>query len=208
MNSFGTDLKRAVFSWGFVIGLILEILILMSAGFGSDIFKMCIPVLCTFPYGTAWLADWESGFLKACLPRTSVSSYIMGKILSSGISGGLLEALGCQIYLLIQGQENPGINIQLIFMSGALWAMISALLAALSKSRYLAYGGGFVLYYFLVILHERYLTGIYCLYPYEWFMPKHMWMFEDAGVLMLVSGILLIVSCLYYEVLRRCIENV
>lgn len=208
MNSFETDLKRSIFSWGFGIGLVLEVLILMVSGFHSDIFKMCIPVLCTLPYGTAWLADYESGFIKAYLPRTSVNGYIMGKLLACGISGGLLEALGCQIFLLIKNSENPEINLPLIFMSGTLWAVVSAALAALSKSRYIAYGGAFIIYYFLVILHERYLNAIYCLYPYEWLMPEHTWIFGVTGVILLVGGILLVVGCLYYEILRRCIENV
>ncbi|MDD6232782.1 MAG: hypothetical protein PUA89_08735 [Frisingicoccus sp.] len=208
MNSFETDLKRAVVSWGFGIGLVSELAILLISGFDSDIFRMCVPVLCTFPYTTAWLEDYESGFLKACLPRTSVNSYIMGKLLACGISGGLLETLGCQIFLIVKNDEKLNISLGLIFMSGMLWAVVSAVLAAASNSRYSAYGGSFVIYYFLVILHERYFKWMYCLYPYEWLAPEHTWIFDESGVILLVGGICMVFGCLYYIILWRCIKNV
>ena len=131
MNSFETDLKRAVFSWGFGIGLVLEFVILLISGFDSDIFRMCVPVLCTLPYTTAWLEDYESGFLKACLPRTSVNSYIMGKLLACGISGGLLETLGCQIFLIVKNDEKLNISLGLIFMSFSFNVLITALCSSI-----------------------------------------------------------------------------
>lgn len=208
MNSFETDLKRAIFSRGFGIGLAVEILILMTTGFSSDLFKMCLPVLCTLPYGTAWLADYETGFVKACLPRVGRKSYIAGKLLACGLSGGFLEVLGCQIFLMIKNDDSLNIDLILIFMSGMLWALVAAALAALSKSYYIAYGGSFVIYYFMVILHERYFKSIYCLYPYEWVMPEHSWVFDRTGILLLVGGLCLLIGIVYFEILRRCLDNV
>ena len=88
MNSFETDVGRAVCSRGFIAGVLLEIGILFAAGFNSDVFRMTVPVLCTLPYSTAWLADYQSGFIKAYLPRAGVSSYIFGKFFACGLSGG------------------------------------------------------------------------------------------------------------------------
>lgn len=208
MNSFETDIGRAVLSRGFIAGVLLEILILFTAGFDSDLFRMTVPVLCTLPYSTAWLADYQTGFIKPYLPRTGVTSYILGKILSCGISGGGVELLGSWIYVCLKYDENMQWSPLLIFASGMLWAVLAAVLAALSNSRYIAYGGAFVLYYVLVILHERYFQTLYCLYPYEWLAPEHTWIFGEWGVVFLITGLMLVLFCLYDVILRRCIEGV
>ncbi len=209
MNSFEMDLKRAIGSGGFGAGLLLEVLLLFYGGFDSDLFRVSVPVLAAFPYSTAWLAEYQSGYLKAYLPRTGVTSYIMGKFFSCGISGGLLEFLGCGIFRLVVGKEGAGnMNLLLVFLSGMLWAVLAAVLAAWSNSRFVAYGGAFVLYYLLVILCERYFENLYCLYPYEWLMPSHTWIFDEQGVVILLSGIILLLLCFYYEVLRRRISYV
>lgn len=208
MNSFETDLLRAIKSKGFIIGLIAELVILLTAGRDSDLFRMCVPVLCTLPYSTAWLTEYQSGFLKSSLSRSSITSYILGKILACGISGGLLEVLGVWLISLIKDKESSAGHYGLLFLSGMLWAVLAAFLAAWSNNRYIAYGGSFVIYYLMVILHERYFKGIYCLYPYEWLDPQHTWMFGDQGIVLLLSGLILILICFYYEILRRCIEHV
>lgn len=208
MNSFETDVKRAVWSRGFAAGLLLEILILFTAGFDSNLFRMSVPVLCTFPYSTAWLNDYQSGFLKLYLPRTSAAAYIRGKILACGISGGAVGALGGWIYIWIEKEEEMPFSPLLLFVSGMFWAVLAATLAAFSNSRYLAYGGAFVIYYLLVILCERYFPALYCLYPYEWLAPEHTWFFDEWGVVLLLTGMTLVLICIYDEILRRCMENV
>ncbi len=207
MNSFETDLKRAIGSKGFVIGILLAFIILKQAGFHSDLFRASVPVLATFPYATAWLLDYQSGYLKSYLYRSGMFPYIGGKFFACGISGGLVELLGCLIYLRVEMQPEH-INLMLIFSSAMFWALLSATLAAISNSRYIAYGGGFVIYYILVMLYERYFQDFYCLYPYEWFMKEHVWVFGDAGILLLLAGLSMLLFCVYYEVLRRCIGRV
>ncbi|MFR0986393.1 MAG: hypothetical protein ACLSFZ_07560 [Frisingicoccus sp.] len=137
-----------------------------------------------------------------------MTSYILGKILSCGISGGGVELLGSWIYVCLKYDENMQWSPLLIFVSGMLWAVLAAVLAALSNSRYIAYGGAFVLYYVLVILHERYFQTLYCLHPYEWLAPEHTWIFGEWGVVFLITGLMLVLFCLYDVILRRCIEGV
>ena len=206
MNSFETDLKRAVISIPFVLGVLLEFGILMTAGLDSDLFKVSIPVVATFPYSTAWLLDYQSGYIKSYVSRCGVRQYILGKIFACGISGGLAELVGCFLYTLTDSKVE--IQLGLIFVSGVLWAVLSATLAAWSGSRYIAYGGSFVIYYILVILHDRYFEHLYCLYPYEWIKPEHTWVFEEQGIVILILGITLVLMLVYYEILRRCIERV
>ena len=75
------------------------------------------------------------------MPRTEVTAYILGKILACGLSGGGAELLGSWIYVCLKQDENMQWNPLLIFVSGMLWAVLAAVLAALSNSRYIAYGG-------------------------------------------------------------------
>lgn len=207
MNSFETDLKRAIGSKGFLIGILLELLILKQAGFDSELFRVAVPVLATFPYATAWISDYQSGYIKAYIYRSGVFPYVCGKFLACGISGGLVELIGCLIYMKINEQPQD-INLLLVFCSALFWALVSTTLAAISNSRYIAYGGGFVIYYILVMLYERYFEEYYCLYPYEWIYKKHVWIWGDAGVVLLLAGLAIILFFIYYEVLRRCIERV
>lgn len=207
MNSFESDLRRAVISVPFFLGVILEFIIMVMTEFDSDLFRLCVPVLATFPYSTAWLLDYQSGFVKTYLSRTGINPYIIGKISACGISGGLLEVMGCFLYSLTKSGREFHINFSLIFMSGMLWAVLSAALAAWSNSRYIAYGGAFVIYYLMVILHDRYFQKLYCLYPYEWLNPQHVWVFEEQGIIIQLFGITVVFACFYYWILRRCIEH-
>lgn len=207
MNSFEMDMRRAFLSKGFVSGVILQTIILFAAGTSSELFRMSVPILCTLPYATAWLTDYKNGFLRVYLARTDKGNYIGGKILSCAISGGSVTALSGQIYVLFGPEKQmEDIQVLLFFVSGMFWAVFSATLAAWSKNYYIAYGGGFVIYYLLVILHERYFEELYCLNPIEWLIPEHIWVFGETGIVLLVGGITLIFVWGYAFILWRCME--
>lgn len=208
MNSFETDLKRAFGSLRFLAGLLLECVILFRSGPDSDLFRISVPVLASVPYSTAWINEYQSGYLKEYLPRCGRKAYILGKFFSCGISGGALLGIACFFYLHSKPQEEISIDVFLLFLSGMLWAVVAATLAAASNSRYVAYGGSFVLFHALVILYERYFVSLYCLYPVEWFAPTHTWVFGNTGIILMCGGMILIVCIIYYEILRRCIERV
>ncbi len=205
MNSFETDLKRAFFSVNFVAGLVMECIILRWAGFGSDFYQISVPVLASLPYSTAWLNEYQSGFWKQYLPRCGMASYIWGKFLSCGISGGGLLTIAHFICSLGEQEEAEG-NYVLLFLSGMLWATVSATLAAAAESRYVAYGGSFVLFYMLVILVERYFKALYCLHPAEWYAPEHVWVLGDSGIILMLTGFLLICGMIYSHLLRKKIR--
>ncbi len=207
MNSFEMDLKRAVCSVKFAAGVLLQLLILFQAGFASELFYISVPVVAAFPYASEWLTEYQSGFLKSYLPRSGRHSYIIGKFLACSFSGGLAEWLSCWLFQLCNKSDSK-IELLLVFMSGMLWAGAAAVLAAWSGSRYIAYGGGFVLYYMLVILHERYFEEWYCLFPYEWLSPEHVWVFDRQGIVLLLSGLLLLLFCIYHTILWRDMEHV
>lgn len=207
MNSFEIDLKRALLSKGFAAGIILEIFILFRSGFDSELFRISVPIIAALPFSTAWLNEYRSGFVKLNLTRTTVSAYINGKFLACSLSGGLAEFLGCFVFHAIN-IESSEISLLLVFFSGMFWAAVSAVLAAWSDNRYIAYGGGFVIYYILVMLIERNFDHLYCLYPYEWFSPAHVWIFGQYGVVIMLIGFLLLFMFFYHYLLRRRIKNV
>lgn len=211
MNSFETDLKRAVISWRFAAGILIQLTILLTVGMDDKLFYISVPIVCTFPYTTAWLSDYQGGYIKFYIIRSGVKSYIFGKISACGISGGLLEVTACKLYFIMADKEkiqNISCDYRLIFISGVLWAVFAAALAAISNSSYVAYGGSFIIYYMLVILHDRYFEEMYCLYPYEWIKCEHTWIFGKDGIIFMLSGIIGIIIFVYYDTLRRRMENV
>lgn len=216
MNSFESDLVRAILSGGFIVGVIIELVILLAnhdpkapqAALESEIFYMSIPLICALPYSCGWLNEYQHGFSKFALVRSSFAGYICGKFFAAGISGGLAEVSGVWIYAKLTGCEEAPVSYGLLFLAAFLWAVTAATLASASKSKYLAYGGAFVLYYFLVILHKRYFEKLYCLDPYEWTKPSHTWIFDETGVGMLLVGMIILMAFLYYSVVRRMMERV
>lgn len=169
---------------------------------------MCIPLICTLPYSCGWIDEYKHGFVKFSLSRSTVRGYILSKFFSCIVSGGIAEVSGAWLYIFVCGNENVTCDYSLIFLSAALWASVATTLASLSDSKYIAYGGSFVIYYLLVILYERYWKGFYILYPYEWISPGHTWILDKTGIVLLLLGFITIICMAYYAVLKRRIERV
>lgn len=206
MNSLINDLFRAVISLPFLCAVLLQSLILKSGGFESELYRMSVPLVCTFPFSCAWLEESRSGMTRLMLHRTPVFWYIAGKFAACVVSGGFAEWLAAVIFSLIKHQPIPP-NAVLIFGCGAFWAGIAALLAAVSNSKYSAYGGAFVLCYFLVILHERYWQSCFYLDPFEWLSPQNTWMFGQDGVKLMILSMTVLTGLLYACILERRISR-
>lgn len=206
MNSLFGDLYRAVISLPFLCAVLLQFLILQYSGTESELYRMSIPLVCTFPFSCAWLEESRSGLTRLMLPRTSVFWYIAGKFTACALSGGLAEWLAAVVFSLTKHMPLPQ-NAPLIFFCGAFWAGIAALLGAASRSKYSAYGGAFVLCYFLVILHERYFQRWYYLDPFEWLSPQQTWMFGQDGVLLMLCGMTVLTGLLYACILERRLDR-
>ena len=206
MNSLLSDLYRAVFSLPFLCAALLQFLILRYGGFDSELYRMSVPLVCTFPYSCAWLDEYRSGFTRLALHRTSVFPYIAGKFTACVFSGGLAEWLAALVFTRMRHETVPE-NAALIFICGAFWAGVSALLAAASGSKYSAYGGAFVVCYFLVIINERYAPHCQYIDPFEWLSPKADWMFGHDGIIMMLGGMTLLTGLLYACTVERGISR-
>lgn len=207
MNSLESDIVRSMISVRFCIALAVMLLILFSNGYDSELYRLCVPVACTLPYSCGFIDEYKSGFTRLALVRTNYRAYIWGKFFACGIAGGIVETLAVWIYSISVGAEITSVQYWLIFLSGMLWADVAAALAIASGSKYVAYGGSFVLYYFLVILNERYFKNLYCLNPHEWYAPEHIWIFNDTGIILMLTGLLVIILLIYELTARRLLEN-
>lgn len=180
---------------------------------------LSLPLLCTLPYTASFLDDVKSGFIKAYLPRTSVSRYIAGKAAACALSGGMALSGGALCGLLAlwlvllprtartgaaegQGAELAALLLMLLFC-GELWALVGMTLSALTDSRYIAYASPFVLFYLLVILYERYYDGLFVLYPREWLDPSPRWVYGRAGVAVLLAELGALAALAFARAARR-----
>lgn len=208
MNSFEADLKRAIISPLFIVGVSVMLYIVNKMSINSDLFKISVPIIASMPYSTAWLKDKRSGYIKLYLVRINETSYILGKIMACAISSGLVIALPIWIYDNYMAEMKTESAYIIFFLVGALWGCISAVLAVWTNNSCVAYGGAFVVCYLLIILCERYLQNMYCIYPYEWMFPKKQWVFEESGRRLVLVGFIAVVMCIYYEMVRRKIKDV
>jgi hypothetical protein len=176
----------------------------------SDNVLLAAPIICALPFTTAFVEDMQSGFIKQFLPRSGVNFYICGKLVACAISGGLVLSGGIMLaYLLASavflplempfqlafGPVFPLLlgKVGIFFLSGMFWSLLGFTLAALTKSRYIAYASPFILYYVLIILYERYFGTFYYFYPKEWLNPSHFWLPGNWGLmlfLLILTGIL------------------
>lgn len=199
MNSLELDLKQGILSWRFAVGVVLQIWILRHNGFDSVLYRMSVPLVCVLPCACGLLDEYKGGYIRYALPRAGRTAYILGKFCSCGLAGGIAEITA----LLFSGNEEAVGYRGTVFLSAMFWSSAAAVLAVLSESRYLAYGGAFVVYYFLEILYERYWSWLYCLSPYEWMSPCHVWMFGYSGVIVWLCTLILICGLCYYAILER-----
>lgn len=188
----------------------------------SDGMTLALPGLSALPFTTAFLDDVKSGFLKEYLPRTTITGYIIGRTLGCLLSGALALCLGvflayglaALLFLPLEAAPtDPGAVLKLLLdllerlalmaCSGALWAAVGLLLGTVTGSKCMAYASPFVLYYVLIILHERYLPELFILYPKEWIAPSAHWQFGVTGVLLLVGELTVLAALGFFVVAGR-----
>ena len=89
------------------------------------------------------------------------------------------------------------------FLSGIFWSLVGGTFAALSLSKYLAYLSPFVIYYFLIILCERYMNDIYVLHPQNWLLDTSPWPGGAWGLALFLMELILITSVGFYACIRK-----
>jgi len=200
---------------------------LVFQALSSNAVTLALPILCTLPYTTSFVDDVKSGFIKEYLPRTNIKSYLFSKIIACAASGGAVLAIGVAFayamsaltFIPMEAALKPGeastnylseivSKVAISMFSGALWSILGMTFAAMANSRFMAYASPFVVYYVLIILHERYFPDFFVLYPKEWLNPQSKWMFGSWGVVLLVMELLMLASILFYLVGRKRLESI
>lgn len=194
----------------------------IASALGSDGMTLALPLLAALPFTAAFLDDLKSGFLKEYLPRTTPTGYLLGRITGCLLSGALALCLGVFLAYAVavllflpleRAPTDPALigklirelrqTLELMACSGALWSAVGLLLGTVTGSKYMAYASPFVLYYVLIILHERYLPDLFILYPKEWVAPSAHWQFGVTGVLLLVGELTVLASLGFFVTAGR-----
>lgn len=195
---------------------------LMMQALSSDGMTMALPILAAIPFTASMVDDVKSGFIKEYLLRTTVSGYIVGKVTACILSGGLVLVSGilmsyivaALVFTPMEAAIGAGTELSaclrefvekeiLFFCSGAFWSMAGMLSAVLTGSRYMAYASPFVLYYVLIILHERYFAKMHLLYPKEWIAPSEYWKFGNIGVVLFVAELTILAALCFGITAKR-----
>lgn len=160
----------------------------------SDAALLALPILCTLPYGAAYIEDIKTGFIKLYISRSSRRGYVLGKFAGCFFSGGLVPVLGTLlaygistlIFSPMEAAVEEGAEAVVwlwdtlavcgrLFLSGGFWAFWGMALSAYMESKYIPYAAPFVTYYLFIILHERYLPALYVIDPKGWLWPEGIW---------------------------------
>lgn len=221
INGFFTAFRSEVLlANGFHAMLILQAL-------SSDAFTLAFPILCTLPYAASFVDDMKSGFIKEYLPRTNIKNYLISKITACAASGGAVLAIGVAFaYAMsaltftpmeaaLKSGEVP-VNylaeivgkVAICMFSGAFWSVLGMTFAALTDSRFMAYASPFVMYYVLIILHERYFPNFFVLYPKEWLNPQSEWMFGNWGVVLLLVELTTLAAFCFLTVAKKRLASI
>lgn len=182
----------------------------------SDSIAFFTPVAAVLPMAAAYVEDIKSNYVRYYLFRSSHSAYIIGRICGSFVSGGLVLLLGILLaygassllFLPMEraasaGAENvPGLRDVILpsflfFLSGGFWALLGLAMSTLMESKFIAYASPFILYYLLVILHERYFTSLFVLSPKEWLVPSDKCFLGSWGPAVIVLELTLLAAMLF-----------
>lgn len=210
------DISNILFETSFLV-YNFHVQLAISA-MGSEAIALALPILAALPCTTAYVDDIKSGYIKVYLPRIGVDRYVASKALSCALSGGLTILLGTVIayiifaLVLLPMEAAPTIvggadkvksispiwgKFALLFASGCFWSMVGLMLASVTKSRYIAYIGPFVVCYILIILYERYFDFLFVLYPREWINPSDKWVLGYWGVAILLIVLTGVIGCIF-----------
>lgn len=143
MGVLRTDLKRIFTSWVFylsvaivVIGGIIQCLLIYpdpadhSSTYGAlncFLAAFCLsgygpvvaPVLAVLPFATAYIDDIQTGYVKYIAARTTRKIYIIERVISTGISGGMVLLLGYLLTLAIFTAIDPQPSARTMILGGA-----------------------------------------------------------------------------------------
>lgn len=183
---------------------------MIASALGSDTAIPFIPMAAVLPFAGSFVEDVKSKFCRFFCIRSGWRGYLLSRLtvcfLSGALAvvGGALLAWGAAALMLLPrseaGAAQEGLLTQLLWLyalCGGFWAVVGLSLSTVMESKYIAYASPFVLYYLLVILHERYTPALYVLDPAEWVVPQARWPFGAIGPAAVVLELTAVFSVLF-----------
>lgn len=189
----------------------------------SDIFTSFVPIIATLPYGGNFIDGVKSKFVRFYIVRSGYTKYLLSRIFSCFLLGGIVIDIGvviaylfCALLILpieLAASEECVLCSKLIshlltlYLSGGFWALFGMAMSTVMESKYIAYASPFVMYYLLVILHERYFPDLYLIYPKEWMNPSLDWPWGGLGMSFIVFELSTLMGIIFFVRGKRRLEQ-
>jgi len=190
----------------------------------SNIIIFMLPLASVLPYGEGFVCEYQTGALKTIIHRRSKKEYIKGKLTAAAFSGGIAWGFGCLmvfffLFLLLFPFEIKGmwevdeisgtaLKMLRLCMAGNICSALSGIFGGIFLSGYMAYGMPFIIYYLLVILHERYLKQFYSIYPAEWLKLDEFWGAGAWGIWVFLLIVWIFLIIIYAMILELRLKEI
>lgn len=156
---------------------------LLTQGLQGEFGVMILPALSALPFAAQALQEIKSGAIRPAVFRAGRKSWIAGKLLSTFVSGMVLQmaaAIGLLLVfhlmmLISAGQLFPMGNIGPVWslllrrmLCGGIWAGTGCMIALLTETASAAYISPLCLCYALVMIGSRFFPDVALLNPINW----------------------------------------
>lgn len=195
-----------------------------TEAFSTQVFLLLLPIGAVLPWSDSFLLERQGGFLKSALPRVGRRYYVESKTFTVAFGGflavflaGLTVCFGFFVLFFpmeVQGKIPADAIWQLTFLLlrsgllGAGLATLGGICGALGNSTYLAVGLPFVIYYFCVILRDRYFKNALWLYPPQWIEGSAKWGGNGLGLWLFLLVFLGFLMLIHGGVLYAKLEDI
>lgn len=195
---------------------------LFARSLSSDALAAFLPALAAIPLSAGYLEDIKSKTSRFFLIRGSYPSYLLGHYIACWLCGGGAVLLGTgsawgitaiaftPLERVVENPQELGSQIVgqiiLLFLNGGLWAVIGMTMSTIMESKYIAYASPFIVYYLLVILHERYFPNAWLLYPKNWLDPK-VWPYGIGSAAVFLLELTFLCGLVFYIRGKRRLEQ-
>lgn len=192
------------------------------SAFDSDMLTSFLPILVVIPFSGTYVEDVKSKFSRFFLIRSNYFSYLFSRIficfLCGGCTcflGGLLSWFGAALlFCPLERVEKAGETLTeqiwpvlaLLFMNGGFWAILGMTMSTIMESKYIAYASPFIVYYFLIILYDRYFPNAWLLSPKNWWNPE-IWPYGVGSAVLFLMELTFLCGLVFYIRGKRRLEQ-
>lgn len=168
------------------------------------------PILACLVMASVYVDDLKTGYIKFFVVRVTRKSYIFARTIVCFLSGALVLASGVFAVIFLSsiiavcidkasimiciGSYNMKkllILLSFYFVTGGLWSVTGLVSSAIVENRFISYCSPFIVFYFLIILNERFFPTFDFISPKEWLNSAIYWNLESVWTVIVVFAILI-----------------